>query len=50
MKDVEVYIEKFWPESRLNDEYSVYSGWHEAIKDIIREVWVAAQQSATPER
>lgn len=39
---VDSYIKKYWPEDRLN-ELSDYSGWHNAIKDIIREVWHASQ-------
>lgn len=45
---VDEYIAKVWTEDRLN-EYSYYSGWHEAILDIIREVWQSAQQGVAAE-
>ena len=37
-KNVDEYIERVWAEEKLN-EYSYHSGWHESIKEIIREVW-----------
>ncbi len=39
INEADEYINKKWPEERLN-EYSYYSGWHESIKEIIREVWL----------
>lgn len=40
--DIEEYIKTKWNEERLN-EYSLFSGWHETLVKIIREVWGDAQ-------
>lgn len=42
MMTVNKYIKEKWAKKRL-DEYSFFSGWHEAIKEIICEVWKDAK-------
>ena len=44
---LEEYIAKNYSEEKLN-EYSYFSGWHEAILEIVRETWEAAQQGVEP--
>ena len=40
---VDDYIKQNWSASRL-DGYSMYTGWHDTIKDIIREVYADAER------
>jgi len=40
---LEEYIEKNYSEKQLNENFSYFSGWHEAILGVVRETWKAAQ-------